>query len=487
MSGEQILIIDDSREIVKHLTEHVLPTFGYKTLYAYDGQSGLACIREKKPDLVMLDFNLPEMTGLDVLQQMAQESISTPVILMTGYGSELSAIEAFRLGAKDYLIKPFTVDEVVETIDRSLVETRLLHDKTELAEQLRRVKVELSRQTHEMNTLFKIGKAITSLLSVDQVLERVLEAATYLTDAEGSRIWLVDDSGARLKAYGKVDQSGDQDGETALINEESYLGEVVRQGRPFRQSRFTGEGIMLKAGHYARSILCVPLKLRGVVMGALAVSNQVAMRSFSKRDEFLLSFLADYAAIALENARVLQAADHALARKLDELRTLIDITRTITSTLDLDEVLHLAIKQIHESWDVEVASLWWLDSIRGTLSVLANVGTTTEVLSQLAVPIGEGFVGHVAQTGTGIYSNDVASHPLHYRSVDDRTGFRTQSILCVPLIFRGQVVGALQLINKQDGDFDDQDIERALSIAAAVAIATTNAMSFDEIDIRKET
>ncbi|MBK8934733.1 MAG: response regulator [Chloroflexi bacterium] len=201
MSGERILIIDDSREIVKHLTEHVLPTFGYKTLYAYDGQSGLARIREMQPDLVMLDFNLPEMTGLDVLQQMAQESISTPVILMTGYGSEQSAIEAFRLGAKDYLIKPFTVDEVVETIDRSLVETRLLHDKAELAEQLRRVKVEMSRQTHEMNTLFKIGKAITSLLSVDQVLERVQEAAKYLTDGEDSRIWLMDEAGTQLRAF----------------------------------------------------------------------------------------------------------------------------------------------------------------------------------------------------------------------------------------------------------------------------------------------
>jgi two-component system NtrC family sensor kinase len=166
MSGECILVIDDSKEIVKHLTERVLPSHGYKTLHAYDGQSGLKLIREEKPNLVMLDFNLPEMTGLDVLQKLAQESMDTPVVLMTGYGSELSAIEAFRLGAKDYLIKPFTVEEIIETIDRALVETRLLHDKQELAEQLRRVKVEMSRQTSEMKTLSNIGKAITSLLIV---------------------------------------------------------------------------------------------------------------------------------------------------------------------------------------------------------------------------------------------------------------------------------------------------------------------------------
>jgi two-component system, NtrC family, sensor kinase len=308
--SECILIIDDSREIVKHLTEYVLPTFGYNTLYAFDGQTGLAYIREKKPDLVMLDFNLPEMTGIDVLQQMAKESISTPVVLMTGYGSELSAIEAFRLGAKDYLIKPFTVDEVIDTIERALVETRLLHDKAELAEQLRRVKVEMSRQTHEMNTLFNIGKAITSLLSVDDVLGRVLEAAIYLTNAEESHIW-----------YG---------------------------ARP-------GED--------------------------------------------------------------------------------------------------------------------------------GDIGAPSEKLPQVEVPVGQGFAGTVVQSGRPIYSNDVPNHPLHYRQIDAITGFFTQSILCVPLTFRGQPVGVLQLLNKRDGFFDEQDVERAQSIAAAVAIATTNAMLVYELDV----
>ena len=142
---------------------------------------------------------------------------------MTGYGSKQSAIEAFRLGAKDYLIKPFTVDEVVETIDRSLVETRLLHDKAELAEQLRRVKVEMSRQTHEMNTLFKIGKAITSLLSVDQVLERVQEAAKYLTDGEDSRIWLMDEAGTQLRAFEKPGDDAEDKNFTAIVEGESYF------------------------------------------------------------------------------------------------------------------------------------------------------------------------------------------------------------------------------------------------------------------------
>src|SRR5690606_11460066 len=112
MSDELILVVDDSREMARHLAEFLLPALGHRAIVAFDGRRGLELIKEQNPDLIMLDLNLPEMTGLDVLEAMARLSIETPVILMTGYGSEKSAIDAFRLGIKDYLVKPFTVDEV---------------------------------------------------------------------------------------------------------------------------------------------------------------------------------------------------------------------------------------------------------------------------------------------------------------------------------------------------------------------------------------
>lgn len=481
MSGECILVIDDSKEIIKHLTERVLPNYGYTTLQATDGKNGLALIREKNPDLVMLDYNLPEMTGIDVLREMAQAGLSTPVVLMTGYGSELSAIEAFRLGAKDYLIKPFTVDEILETIDRALMETRLLHDKEELAKQLRRTRVELSRQSQEMDTLFSIGKAITSLLDVNKVMQRVQEAARYLTNSEACAVWLANEAETVLRAYGEGEPGRAQE----LPIEGSRIGEVMRTGRPFRYS-FIGKKTQPGQDEpLQQAVLYVPLSLRGITLGVLEVRNVRARRAFSRRDEFLLSFLADYAAIALENARVFQASDQALMAGLEELNTLIEITRTITSTLDLDEVIGLTINQVHDSWNIEASSLWLLDERKRALKVLANVGTPHELLSQFEVPLGKGFVGHVAETGKWIYTNKVAGHELHYREVDDATGFSTRSLLCVPLLFGGQVVGALQLINKIDGDFDDRDVERALSIAAAVAIAVTNALLFEEAETRK--
>lgn len=486
MSGERILVVDDSQQIVTHLTEQVLPMFGFKTLYALEGKTGLDRIRNDNPDLVMLDLNLPDMTGIDVLHHLIEDKIDVPVVLMTGFGSEKSAIDAFRLGAKDYIIKPFSVDEVLETINRALIETRLRHDKQQLAEQLRRAHVEMRRRVNEMSTLFGIGKAVASLLSVRKVLDRVLEAAIYLSNAEESTIWMADENKEQLRVYAK---KGTQEVEPQiyeLSTNESHVGQVMRTGRPLRESAFSGKGIIVKTGYTARAVLYVPLMLRGQSVGVLSVANLTEPRSFSERDEFLLSALADYAAIALENAKVFQAADRALAAGNEELRTLIQITRTITSTLDLKKVINMTIKQVHDSWQIEASSLWLLDETDQTLRVLANVGTPADTLGSFRIPLGQGFVGQVAQSGKWIFTNNVVEHPLHFRQVDRETGFKTRSLLCVPLVFREKVIGVLQLLNKLDGDFDDSDVERALSIATAVAIAVSNSLLFQQAESRQQ-
>ena len=482
MSGERILVIDDSKQIREHLAERILPAFGYKTLHAFDGRSGLKLIREEKPDLVMVDYNLPDMTGIEIMQQMVKESINIPIVLVTAYGSEQSAIAAFRLGVRDYIIKPFTIDEIAEAVDRALVQSRLLHDKEQLAEEVRRLKVELSRQNQEMNILFNIGKAITSLLSVDQVLARVLEASTYLTEAEESTIWMIDQDEEWLHPYEREESESNR---PKLALSDSLAGQVVRLGQPLRQSHFHDDGLKIGADFFVRAVLFVPLKLRSVTMGVLGVSNLETNRPFTQRDEFLLSFLADYAAIALENAQVFQAADQALAAGVAELNQLIRITRTLTSSLDLDEIVHMTIQLVHDDWDIEASSIWLLDEKAQVLKVLANVGTPSDLLKKYEVPLGVGFVGYVAKTGKRMYTNDVASHPRHYRVLDELTGFTTRSLLCIPLISRGEIIGVLELLNKAGG-FDDADVERAMSIGSAVAIAVTNAQLYKDAEARKQ-
>lgn len=488
MSEKRILVIDDSKEIARHLTQQLLPNFGYKTLQAFDGRTGLDIIRQEKPDLVMLDLHLPEMTGLDVLQVMANESIEVPVVLMTGFGSEKNAIEAFRLGIKDYLVKPFTIDEVVSAIRRALEEEERPEDSVVGAIWVKDpVAAEaIRRQNEAMKMLFGVGKAVTSLLGVDQILDRVLEGAIALTGAEDSIIWLPDREGNMLQAFAKKRGGNNPDESLDLPFEGSHAGKVMQTGRPLREYVATGAGFKVKTGYLARAVMHVPLMVRGKTLGVLSATNRYMPRAFSEHDEYMLSALSDYAAIALQNAEIFQATDRALAAGEDELRTLIRITRILTSTLNLDEIVRLTIQQVHDSWQLEASSLWLVDENTQTMRLLDNVGTPRDVLRRVAVPMGEGIVGHVAQAGEAVMTNDVANHPTHFRSADELTGFNTRSILCVPLVFRRKVIGALQLLNKSNGDFDEQDLARAKSLAATVAIAVSNALLFRRAESRQQ-
>lgn len=485
MSGELILVVDDSREIVKHLTEYLLPNMGYRALAAVNGREGLRLIREQSPDLVMLDLNLPEMTGLDVLQALAQESLETPVILMTGYGSEKSAIEAFRLGIKDYLVKPFTIEEVGDTIERALLESRLRHDRERLVEKLHRAEAEMRRQIKEMRSLFLIGKSVTAQLSVEQVLDEALQGILDLTGAERATIWLPDSERTSLQPRTREAYETGIELPAVPVND-SAIGDLFKSGRTVRRASFSRGNGELPSGFAMRALLCIPLTLHGNVLGLLCASNHDAPRAFSERDELLLTALSDYVAIALENAGNYETAEAALAEKMEELKTLLGITRTITSSLDLEEVAQLTIREVHTSWNIAASSIWLWDESRQRLRVLANVGTDPDILCQFELALGQGFVGHVVETRQPVYSNDVASDPLHYPEVDEKTGFKTVSILCVPLLFHDQVIGALQLLNKEDGPFGEQDVDRASSIATAVAIGVSNAQLFEEAASRQQ-
>lgn len=374
MSGECILIIDDSQEIVRHLAERVLPNSGFSILHAHDGHSGLELIREHNPDLILLDFNLPQMTGLEVLQEMLRAGINTPVVLMTGYGSELSAIEAFRLGAKDYLIKPFTTAEIIETIDRALLNRRLLHDKTELAERLRRLQTESKRRTQQFRVLFGFSKAMAKLHQPEKIIARLLRVAAGLTNAAGSLFWSpgADNAHGALYEFSAAGKPQIQlEPQAALCPQ---AAEVLASGAPLRSALLVGEDIVLKPGLLAHAALHIPLKLHGVSYGVLSVYTTREGSAFSQHDERLLTFLADYAAMALENARHIGGTnDHpahgmngATAVSLDlhaSLQTLVDLAHKLQND-GLSDKQRATVTQIQRT-SAELAAL--VNHLRGPL------------------------------------------------------------------------------------------------------------------------
>jgi two-component system NtrC family sensor kinase len=198
MAAECVLVIDDSAEIRSFLRESVLEPTGYVVLTAPDGQSGLERALTEQPDLIMLDVNMPRMTGIEVLEALQKEKVSIPVILMTFYGSENVAVQAFRLGVKDYIRKPFDVDEVLLVIERALNESRLQREREVLLQRLETTNEQLEQRITELTTLYAVGQSVTSLLDLDKVLNRVVEAAIYIASADEGSLLLVDEETQEL-------------------------------------------------------------------------------------------------------------------------------------------------------------------------------------------------------------------------------------------------------------------------------------------------
>jgi DNA-binding response OmpR family regulator len=133
--GETILVVEDNREM-RTFVSSALTASGFIVTEAVTGWQALQSAESTPPDVLLLDWQLPDISGLDVLRALRSGGCRSPAILMTGYGSEELAMIALRLGAHDYLIKPFSTDDLYQAVEAALVETRLRRERDLLRAQL---------------------------------------------------------------------------------------------------------------------------------------------------------------------------------------------------------------------------------------------------------------------------------------------------------------------------------------------------------------
>ena len=141
---------------------------------------------------------MPKMSGLQVMETLRERGLIIPVILMTFHGSESLAVQFFRLGVKDYIIKPFTVEEMLESIDRALTEVRLRNERDQALASLVQANRQLGHRVKELKILYGVGKSVASLLDLEKLLGRVVESAVYITGAEECFLMLVDEETGEL-------------------------------------------------------------------------------------------------------------------------------------------------------------------------------------------------------------------------------------------------------------------------------------------------
>jgi len=301
---ERILVIEDSADIAAFLVDTILQPSGYAPLLATTGQEGLRMALDVAPDLIFLDLNLSGMTGMEVLQGLRDAVPSIPISLMIFAGSEELAVEAFRLGVRSYVVKPLKPPEILKAIEDALRETRLRHEKELLTEELMRANREVERRVRELTMLHEITQAITRSADLETLLSRVVEVGVFLTSADEGMLFLIDEETNELYLRAAKGVGDKRASMLLLPARDSLIGQVVKSGEPLRiASSDPRLDLTVKTGYMVKALLYVPLKIRGVTRGVLAVSNRISDRAFTRTDQSRLDLLADHTVIALEMAR----------------------------------------------------------------------------------------------------------------------------------------------------------------------------------------
>ncbi len=334
----------------------------------------------------------------------------------------------------------------------------------------------LKQKPDLVDALSQIAAAVTSQLNLEEVLNQVAATAMSLTAAGETSIWLVDENSGELFLEAQLGIDDSRLRRTRMpIREDTPAGQVIRTGRPVRTHRQPGQAQpQLMTGYLVEALAFVPITLGGVTFGVLSAVHNEKGQLFDSRDEQLLSAIADFAAIAIQNARLYKATDEALARRVVELSALNEVTRTVSASLDLDQVYEVLVDQVNNHWPVEAVHIYLFDESKNALRPLHHPQKGT------LFPLDQGIVGAVATHGEPIVTNSMTIHPDYDPIIDHVQGVVPRSIACVPLKIKQAVVGVLALFNKAGGPFTDEDVTRLEAFAYPMATAVENARLFEE-------
>ena len=223
-----------------------------------------------------------------------------------------------------------------------------------------------------------------------------------------------------------------------------------------------------------RSYLIAGLNFKGQSIGVICLAH-TERNAFDTPHERILSMIAEGLSLAIEQSKLLAQA----REKGGELEVLNRVGRALTSsTFNMDRVLTYTIEIISGLINVEAGSLLLLE--KDELVFKVAIGKAGESLKGLRIKMGQGVVGWVAATGEPMVVRDALDNPHFYRGLDDRTGFITRNLLCIPMIVGGRTIGTIELINKVKGTFTDEDLRILKSVATSAAIAIENARLYSK-------
>ncbi len=303
---DRILVVESDPLIRDTIARQALKAAGYQVFSFSDASAAISQVEEVNPDVVIANLELPDLSGKDLLVALASQGYGAPFIMTARKGMEAEIIQAFRLGAADYLIWPARETEILAAVERNLKQVRERRERERLARQLQQTNQELQQKVRELTTIFSVGKAVTSLTDQSRLFDRILESVMKVTQADLGWFLLKDENSKAylLSAQHKLPASLPvrlnqpwDDGISSLV---AMSGEPLSiHGEPLKRFKIAALG---------QSILIVPVKAASQVIGLLTLLRR-DNRPYGEGEQRLVEAIADFASISLVNARLFRTLE----------------------------------------------------------------------------------------------------------------------------------------------------------------------------------
>ena len=327
-----------------------------------------------------------------------------------------------------------------------------------------------------LRTLLETGIAISSELSLDAVLQRIVGAAARVTESRYAALGVIDPTGTALERF--VTTGVDADTHAAigqLPRGRGILGVLIHDARTLRLHDIGEDprSVGFPPNHPPmRTFLGTPIRLRGVAYGNLYLTEKTGGADFDEEDEELAALLAEQAAVAIENARKYEAGLLTRSRQ-ERLQIVTDIALAHT---ELNGLLDVLLPRIRELLAADTCFLFLLDDDSQELVVRAGVGeAAADWIDHVRIRVGEGVVGRVAAEGKPVVIADVERTAGLYQGVYERG---IKSLCYVPLLLPGEVVGVLHVGSRSPRVFSGDDVELLHMAADRAAVAIVHARLF---------
>ncbi len=465
-SRSRILVVEDEPGIAR-MIQVLLEARGFTTVVGHSGDEALRQMAEQPAELVLLDVMMPGMDGYEVCRRLKGDPRwrHIPVVMLTAKDTTRDKILGLETGADDYITKPFNTDELVARI-RVLL-------------RMQGMSRELVRRNRDLQALNAVALAVSRSLSLDEILDGALAGILEGLELVSGLVHLTDPATGNLvlRAWRGL-ASPPPASLRSVAPGPSWIWKALEKDEPhLLPEGLQVEGLVFAGSGSAQAVGVIPLRFQDRRFGVLTVVGHRG-QSLSIEETVLFAGIGRHVSIALENSRLYSETQ----RKAQQFEALYQVSRTMASTLELEDILKRISETVSSLLGAQAMSLMLLSRDGHTLATVAGTRLGDDSLPVAA----ENEPAHgnpclmAVQEKRPVVVPDLWTDPVYGPWLKPARDRGYTSFLAMPLIVQERALGCMNLYRTGRREFAPDEIQLVSTFASQAAVTIENARLFEE-------